>query len=892
MSKLRFTGGAVAVAALMAGSFLQVFADSYEWVGGANGSWTAPASFSPNGTPGAEDTVTLPDGVTQLDASDAQELAAVNAIGRIVPSTGSVFRVDVPSGDAALYCAFTRSANAGEAAGTLRKVGAGTLTLTSKRSEYVEKSINYDYYAGIEVAEGTLMLPQSTSGGDAYRLGVLTVSNNATFFTLSTPSVKLTYTQVMGLCGGGVITNSADASFSTGQVLQPVGLDLTEFSGKICCPVRWTGRGKVNLTGTENTMISTFNQAANGGKGEGGVAVGVMSFGRADGTPSSVGVAPDIASRDEGAAFVYLGTGETTDKSLTVNTDIDKPQPTYLSGGEHGGLVWTGLWMPNASAQMQQLVICGDGGTNFMRGAIQRRSYNGTNYTFCIRKAGKGTWRIEDGSKGNDLYYQMHGGWVVEEGTLQFTSISETNFISSLGVGLDHFKDVGGRKLESNRVSYGFKLGGDETEGTLEYVGAADDICTERPIWLYGDGAFRSDGEAKIRFRGVSSVTPEESPAVRAVTFTLKGAGTGENEVLDITDSTSRPVSVVKEGVGTWVLGGEQSFHGMLEVKDGLLVVRRPEKYRWHRWMLTSQENAASAIGFQLQEFGLFDAQGMRRNCDLTLNADHAALQPGQVAYGTDKIAVPSTADRNIDKLFDDYKSDYGYYGQMRAPNATSGTQTPVRSDQYSWFPIVMRLPSDAPDVVMYDTIFYQATTHARSPTSYFIDGSVDGVHWKRLSTMDAFESRGANTWYWNNEAFGAGGKRNQSFMNGCAIDAGPATLPDVLNNAKAVSVAAGATLAAEGNIALPGLAVDCSAGCGTISNFTFAANGAIYLTNVPDGTAPVMPGWTMVDCRDAANVSAWTVHVDGVAKPRWRAKASADGAVYVLRAGICISFK
>ena len=203
-----------------------------------------------------------------------------------------------------------------------------------------------------------------------------------------------------------------------------------------------------------------------------------------------------------------------------------------------------------------------------------------------------------------------------------------------------------------------------------------------------------------------------------------------------------------------------------------------------------------------------------------------------------------------------------------------------------------MRLPSDAPDVVMYDTIFYQATTHARSPTSYFIDGSVDGVHWKRLSTMDAFESRGANTWYWNNEAFGAGGKRNQSFMNGCAIDAGPANLPDVLNNAKAVSVAAGATLAAEGNIALPGLAADCSAGCGTISNFTFAANGAIYLTNVPDGTAPVMPGWTMVDCRDAANVSAWTVHVDGVAKPRWRAKSSADGAVYVLRAGICISFK
>ena len=81
--------------------------------------------------------------------------------------------------------------------------------------------------------------------------------------------------------------------------------------------------------------------------------------------------------------------------------------------------------------------------------------------------------------------------------------------------------------------------GGDETEGTLEYVGTADDICTERPIWLYGDGAFKNNGTAKIRFRGVSSVTPEENPAARAVTFTAQGNFLGFGHVFLHTAASS-----------------------------------------------------------------------------------------------------------------------------------------------------------------------------------------------------------------------------------------------------------------------------------------------------------------------------------------------------------------
>ncbi len=890
-----FFGRAYMFVLLLAAS-VTVFADSYEWVGGANGSWASSDSYSPKGTPGAGDEVVLPTGTTRLDASDDDEFAAANAIKRIRPDDGCVLEIDVGSKDRTLSFAFTYQAQDGRNRGKMIKKGNGSLTLGSTRDDYLYKSsTRYDYYSNFDIVEGALKLPQDGTAGISVRLGNVAISNNATFFTLATPSTSPTHTYVSELWGeeDAVITNTASVSYAAGQVLSPQGSSLSVFAGKICSPVRWWGSGLCHLTGTANELApsSMFTQSGNTGRGFNGPYAGVMSFGR-KGEPSSIGTYGYIYSRDNGGAFKYLGSGEETDVDLLVSSAANTPHPAYLSGGDVGGLIWTGLWYPDAARLMQRLVIAGDGGTNFMRGAIQRRTYDGTNYTFNIRKQGRGTWRIEDGSKGNDVYYQMHGGWAVEEGTLQFTSISETNFISSLGVGLDFFKDVGGYKLESNRVSYGFVLGGDDTEGTLEYVGTADDICTERPIWLYGDGAFKNDGAAKIRFRGVSSVTPEENPSARAVTFTLKGSGTGENEILDITDSAARPVSVVKEGSGKWLLGGEQSFHGTLDVKEGTLILSRPERYTWHKWVLTSQENATSAIGFQLQEFGLFDANGMRQNYGLELNSNYASLQPGQVAYATDKIAVPSAADRNIDKLFDDYKSDYGYYGQMRAPNASSGTQTPVRDNPFSWIPIMMRLTNGAPDAVMYDVVVYQASSHVRSPTSYFVDGSVDGVHWDRLSTVDAINTTAADYWYYNNKSFGNGGKLSTSYRDGCTIDSAPASLFDVLNNAKSVSVAVGATLAAEGNVTLPGLAVDFSKGGGTISNFTFAASGGVYLSNVPGGNEPVLPGWTFVDCTNMEDIAGWTVYVDNAPRSRWRAKASADGVVSIFRPGMVVSFK
>ena len=171
---------AFAVAAVGGG----VFAESYTWVGGENGSWASDESYSPKGTPGGGDTVSLPSGKVNLDASSSTELSAANAIGRIVPASDSVLDVNVPSGEATASFAFTQDAYNGGVAGLLCKTGAGSLTLASKQAAYVTNSVNFDYYANIEVREGSLKLPQNVTPGSSYYLGVLSVSNNASFFNL------------------------------------------------------------------------------------------------------------------------------------------------------------------------------------------------------------------------------------------------------------------------------------------------------------------------------------------------------------------------------------------------------------------------------------------------------------------------------------------------------------------------------------------------------------------------------------------------------------------------------------------------------------------------------------------------------------------------------------
>jgi len=884
-------------AALMFAAF-SAFAETvtYSWIGGESGSWADSKSFSPEGNPGAEDDVLLPKNVVvKLNAKDDAEWEAFNRIRRVRADDDCFLEVDIGENDREMQCAFTFQAHEGRNRGKLIKKGAGSLWLMSARSEFKSSNgIHQDYYANFDVVEGALKLPQDAVGGTDVKIGNVCISNNAAFYTLATSDKVLTHTYVRELWGepGSIVTNTAPIENSSNQLLWSNGDKVSIFAGRLCAPIRWRSGGYVHLTGVENTIVSTFTQSDNKGAGMTGPHAGIAKFGK-KGELSSIGTSGSIYARENGGAFKYIGTGEETDVDFEIGSEVNFPYPGFLSGGDVGGLIWGGLWYPTAGACQQRLVICGDGmKTNVMKGAIQSRHYDGEYYSFFIRKQGQGTWRIEDSSKGLDLYYQMRGVWGVDEGTLQFASLAEKGFLSSLGLSTELFKDYCGAKEESKRASYAFTLGGDSTEGALEYVGDKDEFCSDRNMWLCGDGAFVNNGAKKIRFRGVSSVAEGESPSARPVKFTVRGESTAENEILDITDSVERPVSVVKEGAGTWVLGGEQSFRGSLEVKNGKLIVRRPKTYTWHRWTITSKEGTGGSASnyYQMQEFAVFDAEGFRQNFGLSLNSDYASLVPGEVAYGTDKRPAVNGEGVDLDCLFDDIKSKDGSNGwnaTMREPNKASGFQKPIRTDPTSWIPIVMRLPAEAKPIESYDVVYFQTNYHVRSVTSYFVDGSVDGVHWDRLSTVEDPGFVGANCWQYRGTSK-VNGERTKAHLSGCKIASAPAKLFDVLNNVKSVSVNSGAELVFEGDIVIPALSFDCEAGGGTFSGCKFAEkDGFIDIANVPDGSTKIDFGWTFNGCSGVENIKGWSVLQDGVETSRYSISVEDGNKVVAVRTGL-----
>ena len=244
----------------------------------------------------------------------------------------------------------------------------------------------------------------------------------------------------------------------------------------------------------------------------------------------------------------------------------------------------------------------------------------------------------------------------------------------------------------------------------------------------------------------------------------------------------------------------------------------------------------------------------------------------------------------DLDSLFDDIKSKDGSNGwnaTMREPNKASGFQKPIRTDPTSWIPIVMRLPAEAKPIESYDVVYFQTNYHVRSVTSYFVDGSVDGAHWDRLSTVEDPGFVGANCWQYRGTSK-VNGERTKAHLSGCKIASAPAKLFDVLNNVKSVSVNSGAELVFEGDIVIPALSFDCEAGGGTFSGCKFAEkDGSIDIYNVPDGSTKIDFGWTFNGCSGVENIKGWAVLQDGVETSRYSISVQGGNKVVAVRTGL-----
>lgn len=853
------------------------------WTGGSTAApndWTDADNWEGGVKPvaGNGDTVVIPNEMTAtLNASDTAScqlvaeggLALIKMMGRPgdkgVAKTGTlIVNVGENDADLTIHCKMlgyrtAEAANADASSGLVIKRGAGGLRLHPE-------SAGSDYYTSFTVEEGDLYLPQEIKAASNYR--TLCVSNNAALHIPATTGKKY-QVNIINLEGAGTVTNSHANGYTDIQV--HVSGDC-EFSGKLANLRLYAKGGNLRLTGTASTMTSmpTADYNYSAGPSSSGI-LGVRKFGMR-GEPSSVGVGNGVVFGQVGGVIRYIGDeDEATDKY--IYWQYPKTQMNFLDGGPHGGIrfsadsAWADWTINDADRGMKSLGLCGEGlaGTNEMAGAIAAVVKNGDTCRMHLTKRGAGIWRFRDHATRDGI-----GGITVEEGTLQFDSLAEKGRMCALGTAVDCHTNYWGEYDASAKVAYAYDVGAATTEGAFEYRGDANVFVTERPMALSGNARIKNDGAADFRY---ANVTPKTSGAK---TLTLDGAGTGDNLLADVIDTVAAPISIVKEGAGTWTLANTNAaLHGTVVAKGGTLKILAPAgKYTWYLW---TPKGVVYPDGGEVSdykptymntfEFLLYRTNDyMRVNKGLTVCSDYAQIQPGQAAYMDYKKHGGSLAN-----LFDGANNT--------AWNTTVDNLLPRVDNEATWSRIVMRLADGTPEVGGYDfgcsygvkqsLLDGRYDMFGADVLAWTLEGSIDGIHWDLLHKIDNSLDRncGMPVGLYANRLYKT--QSNQAALLVCSTNSQPivghsTSTVDPMANVTAVQVQNGATLEAVGaKMAAKGLVFDATdTKGGTIRNFAFAEAGTLTVPGKISGSIDLPI--TFDGCTGVDNLTDWTLSVNG----------------------------
>ena len=616
----------------------------------------------------------------------------------------------------------------------------------------------------------------------------------------------------------------------------------------------------------------------------------------------------DLKTNDTHPVFEYVGTD-----NVKVST-----RPAVLDGEatirNSGNGIFRFSGVSALSTGEKTLILDGDGVKNDLSNVTDDKA---AGKIVSVVKRGSGTWRMANASSG------LSGAIAVEDGTLKFDSIANRGTASSLGTALDLYRPVdshGSALTEADQVGYAFLLGdGTEAhEGNFEYSGSASALCTTRPLALNGKGRLTNGSARGFTFADVYAVGAGKN------VLTLDGDDVSANNVLsgvnDRKDAAGGPISIVKEGEGTWKLTGDLSLRGSIAVKKGTLVVQN--NYTWYKWVVKSCYQEAlgkSDIQFNLGEFGLYDAAGVRQNLGMTAqradaggNAEYPNLQPGHIDYGftaADQFKPQSDAasyPRNLAKLVDDIittgqisfwyqtKPDSDYYKEKTGGQSTYRNVPHNEPNQdTTWMPIVMRLKDDAMPIAYYD--YATATANLREAYRTVLYGSVDGTNWEALESEDQCRAPVAAQWSFAQRAMVDGADavhtNAQGQVDGRAIASVPAAYrAGYLTEVESYAVSSGATLKMRSNAQIRGLTIDCSgAGAGTIDGATFAANGTIDVTGLAKGVREASLKFDLVNASGFANVANWALTENGVPTTKLSVSVNEDGTVTIRRNGLML---
>ena len=639
-------------------------------------------------------------------------------------------------------------------------------------------------------------------------------------------------------------------------------------------------------------------------------------------SPSSIGTCPLIRTAEGGGILRYIGDGNETGSDKGVSVWNAKDYPTTFDAGAYGGLTISGNWEFGgyASGQgMGQLVLSGSNTHEMvLAGSILNStladSGGRTGNAFHITKRGSGTWRLTDPT--GSVKRENWTGLAVEEGTLRYDSIAETNVMCALGVATNLQEAYCGPYDSAQTVPYAFRLGSSsaawpaENVATFEYTGATQAVCETRPIALGGDARLLNSSGHPFRFSGVTAISNGVSRLVLD--------GTGDNDELqNLADGAAGcRLGVVKTGTGTWTLAGTNSFSGPVMVRGGKLKVRRDYAYTWYKlvvkdlWSRFEPTIDGGTDQFRLGRIGLFDSSGYRHNIGFARNA----TMPIGFTLGPGEIGMSTKYGYWLRKETEAFNGLSGLVatGELSNDRSLYMTRSSVAIDPENpdtWIEFTMRLTNGTPEIAYYDlgTGVGQKlnTPHAdtnRNVRAWSMMASTDGWHWHELHSVADSKSSDPSqrlklrdsSWYWMAQNRVANGSETAATLHDTTklqpIDGHLADPPPPpLENAQYVSVSDGGVLEADGDITLSRFRASAGATAGTVRGFKLAARCEIEVTDIP-------PGDTVIEVPIAFEGTSlddiqWTVVSGGEPVTRFRAGVR-DGRLVLIRRGFGVTIR
>ena len=444
-------------------------------------------------------------------------------------------------------------------------------------------------YSGGTFVNGALSINSTTAlgTGSATLLdgSSLTVTNApeslATNLIIATGATAgLAFTNASSTSFSGTVTGSSTSILNLTSAAGPLTLSGTaeqfgNFNGTL--NLASTGSNNFRLNGATDFSNATINLESTGGQGLYTRNASTISIGALTGVAGSVLNSPSAGSGTTVWEIGALNTADTFAGNLTQSNGSISALTKVGTGilTLTGANLYSGNTTYNAGEiNFSNLNNIGNGTQNFNGGALQWAAGTGTDVsalptffdvgganfdtngndvtlgsaiggggTGGLTKSGGGTLTLS----GTSSY---SGGTTITGGTLSTSVLANGGVASGIG--------------SSNASAANLVING----GTLQYTGGT--VSTNRAFTLgTAGGALDASGTGAVTFSNTTAVA-FSGTGTRTLIFT--GNNTGANTLAAVlTDQGGNATSVTKNGVGEWVLTGNNTFSGTATVNGGTL---------------------------------------------------------------------------------------------------------------------------------------------------------------------------------------------------------------------------------------------------------------------------------------------------------------------------------